>query len=100
MASWQAPSVPRTQTSITSANPTSLPPIVIVTSVVPADRPPSWLRITSAVVAPAHVSLLNAPPCALCHSTGYALALRRHDPPEELPAPAPAGPQAPSATQL
>ncbi len=42
----------RTQSVSTPENPTSLPPIVMLTSVVEPDSAPSWLLITSVVFAP------------------------------------------------
>jgi hypothetical protein len=53
-----------TQVAITLANPTSLPPMVIVTKVLLALSPPSWPLMTSLVVAPEQVALVKLPPCS------------------------------------
>ena len=45
-----------TQVSITLEKPASLPPIVMLTSVVPALSADTWLLITSEVVAPAQAT--------------------------------------------
>src|SRR5215472_9767360 len=48
-----------TQVSITLEKPASLPPIVMLTSVVPALSADTWPLITSEVVAPAHATETN-----------------------------------------
>src|SRR2546430_16262205 len=59
-----------TQVSITPEKPASLPPMVMLTSVVAALSADSWLLITSAVVAPAQAAETNeaggvaAAPCS------------------------------------
>src|SRR6202012_382120 len=66
-----------TQVSITLAKPASLPPIVMLTSVVRSLRADSWLVRTVAVVAPAQATETNdAGWYRLAHSCGKAFALR------------------------
>ena len=48
-----------TQVSMTLEKPASLPPIVMLTSVVPALSADTWLLMTSAVVAPAQATETN-----------------------------------------
>src|SRR5215831_10613480 len=50
---------PSTQVIITLEKPTSLPPIVMDTSVVAGDSAESWLLITSVVVAPEQATKAN-----------------------------------------
>ena len=60
-----------TQVSITLEKPASLPPIVMLTSVVPALSADTWLLITSAVVAPAQATETNeAGELAAAHCSG------------------------------
>ena len=66
-----------THVSSTWLKPTSLPPMVMLTSVVRALRADSWLVRTVAVVAPAQATETNdAGSCRAAHSCGKALALR------------------------
>jgi hypothetical protein len=48
-----------TQVSITLEKPASLPPIVMLTSVVPLFSAETWLDMTSAVVAPEQATNVN-----------------------------------------
>ena len=60
-----------TQVSITLEKPASLPPIVMLTSVVPALSADTWLLITSEVVAPAQATETNeAGELAAAHCSG------------------------------
>ncbi|CAM5313646.1 hypothetical protein SMICM304S_09206 [Streptomyces microflavus] len=67
----QVASLPRTQSCMTSANPTSLPPAVTLTSAVDASRAPSWPLATEAVVAPEQATKANeVGEFAAAHSCG------------------------------
>jgi hypothetical protein len=55
----QLVSLPSTQLNTVSANPTSLPPMVMLTRSVLALSEPSWLASTSLVVAPPQAAKLN-----------------------------------------
>src|SRR5262245_22395032 len=69
------------QVSMMLENPTSLPPIVMLTSVVAAESADSWLLLTVVVVAPEQATeLYDAGACAAAHSAEYAFVLRSHDP--------------------
>ena len=60
-----------TQVSITLEKPASLPPIVMLTSVVPALSADTWPLITSEVVAPAQATETNeAGELAPAHCSG------------------------------
>src|ERR1700733_1719468 len=60
-----------TQVDITGPKPTSLPPIVIETSVVALFSAESWLRSTEPIVAPEHASdTYEAGWLAAAHSAG------------------------------
>ena len=60
-----------TQVSMTLAKPASLPPIVMLTSVVLALSADTWLLSTSAVVAPEHATETKAAgECASAHCSG------------------------------
>ena len=60
-----------TQVAMTVEKPTSLPPMVMLTSVVLALSDDTWLLITSLVVAPAQATKLNeAGSFALAHCCG------------------------------
>ena len=60
-----------TQVSITLEKPASLPPIVMLTRVVPALSAGTWLLITSEVVAPAQATKTNeAGELAAAHCSG------------------------------
>ena len=61
----------RTQVSMIEEKPTSLPPIVMLTSVVDALSDESWLLMTSLVVAPEQAANVNdAGELAFAHSAG------------------------------
>jgi len=60
-----------TQVSITLEKPASFPPIVMLTSMVPALSADTWLLITSEVVAPAQAAKTNeAGELAAAHCSG------------------------------
>src|ERR1700742_3548921 len=83
----------KTQVSITWVNPTSLPPTVMLTSVVRALSADNWLARTVAVVAPAQATETNeAGWWRRAHSCGNALVLRSQLRPAAgyRPAPVPA----------
>src|SRR5260370_40604596 len=66
-----------TQVSITPEKPASLPPIVMLTSVVAALSADTWPLITSEVVAPAQATETNdAGELALAHCSGKAIVRR------------------------
>ena len=66
---------------MTSAKPTSLPPIEMLTSVVDDDSAESWLAFTSVVFAPEHATdRYDAGEWELAHSCEYAFVLRRQSP--------------------
>src|SRR5437588_9367261 len=68
-AFWQSESEPRTQVSITLVKPASLPPMVMLASVVLLVMAVIWLDLTSEVFAPAHATNLNdAGACEDAHS--------------------------------
>jgi hypothetical protein len=64
----QVLSEPVVHVVITSENPASLPPMEIVTRVVPALSALTWLFSTSAVTAPEHAANVSDAPCALVQS--------------------------------
>ena len=62
---------------MTLEKPASLPPIVMLTSVVLARSADTWPLSTPAVVAPAQATETKlAGECASAHCSGYACALR------------------------
>jgi hypothetical protein len=70
-----------TQSCTTVEKPTSLPPIVMLTSVVTEFSAYSWVEMTSPVVAPEQArDTYDAGELALAHSWEYALVLRRQFP--------------------
>src|ERR1700751_5050410 len=74
-----------TQVSITVEKPASLPPIVMLTSVVLPLSADTWLSITSEVVAPAQAAKTNeAGERDAAHCSGYALVLRSQLPLAEM----------------
>jgi hypothetical protein len=80
----------RTQVSMTLAKPASLPPMVMLTSVVLALSADTWLLITSAVAAPEQATETNdAGELAPAHCSGKAFVLRSQLPLEEMYDPAP-----------
>src|SRR5580704_11003572 len=81
IALTQAPVPQRTQVSIMLAKPTSLPPMVIDTSVAELVTEEIWLLRTSLVFAPEQAAKVKADGLsALSHSWAYALALRLQEP--------------------
>src|ERR1700744_1977042 len=78
-----------TQVSIIEEKPTSLPPMVMLTSVVAPLSDDSWLLMTSLVRAPEQAAKVkDATELATAHSFGKALGLWPQDP-LVLPAPTP-----------
>jgi hypothetical protein len=74
-----------TQVSMVPAKLASLPPIVMLTSVVLAVSAETWLLRTSAVVAPEHATeTKEVGELASAHCSGYALVLRSQLPLDEM----------------
>ncbi len=70
---------------MTLEKPASLPPMVMLTSVVLALSADTWLLRTSAVVAPEHATETNeAGELASAHCSGYAFVLRSQLPLDEM----------------
>jgi hypothetical protein len=74
-----------TQVSITLEKPASLPPIVMLTSVLLALSADTWVAWTSAVVAPEQATEAKlVGEFAPAHCSGYAFALRSQFPLDEM----------------